>query len=355
MFHHSSGKDAYQEFRVQRSSRETFVISGGQGFIGAWVVKQLLKENEVTPGRNRLVVLDLKEDNNILQQVLTPSELSNLEREYGDVSDTKYVQQFIEQIKPTSIIHLAGVQIPTCKINPLLGAKVNVIGTLNIFESARIQKEKFGFSPNIVYASSAAISGQPADYSGPVDDDTKHTPLTHYGVFKQANEGNARVYWHDHQIPSVGLRPFTVYGVGREIGLTSGPTKAVKAAVLDRDYKIAFGGRVCLNYVEDVARIFIECARVPSLSGAHALNMKGDVVTVDEWIQALEKIVPSSKGKISQIGGELPFPVDFLETGLENLLGVPKIPTTPFQEAIQKTVDIFQSLKERGQLHDKDL
>eukprot|EP01112_Ceratiomyxa_fruticulosa_P017610 TRINITY_DN5522_c0_g1_i1.p1 TRINITY_DN5522_c0_g1~~TRINITY_DN5522_c0_g1_i1.p1 ORF type:complete len:375 (-),score=101.00 TRINITY_DN5522_c0_g1_i1:21-1085(-) len=353
MFHRSSGKNAYEA--KSQPPNETFLVTGGQGFIGAWVVKHLLRENEVTPGRNRVVVFDLREDNNILQQVLTPVELRNLEREYGDVSDTQYVQQFIEKIKPTAIIHLAGIQIPTCKVNPLLGAKVNVIGTLNIFESARLQKEKFGVSPNIIYASSAAVSGQPKDYTGPLEDDTPHKPQTHYGVFKQANEGNARVFWLDHQIPSVGLRPFTVYGVGREVGLTSGPTKAVKAAVLDRDYKIAFGGRVCLNYVEDVARIFVECARVPSLAGAHALNIKGDIATVEEWIAALEKVVPSSKGRITQVGGELPFPVDFLETGLENLLGVPRIPTTPFPEAIQKTVELFQAVKARGELNDRDL
>ena len=53
-------------------------------------------------------------------------------------------------------------------------------------------------------------------------------PTTHYGVFKRANEGNARVYYLDHGLNSVGLRPLTVYGVNRDTGLTSDPTKAKK-------------------------------------------------------------------------------------------------------------------------------
>lgn len=76
------------------------------------------------------------------------------------------------------------------------------------------------------------------------------------------------------QIPSAGLRPFTVYGVGREVGVTSGPTKALKAAILDRPYQIAFTGELCLNFVDDVADYFIGCGRA-KLAGAYALNLKG--------------------------------------------------------------------------------
>ena len=52
---------------------------------------------------------------------------------------------------------------------------------------------------------------------------------SHYGAFKVCNELNARVYWLDHGITSIGLRPWTVYGVGRDFGMTSEPTKAIKA------------------------------------------------------------------------------------------------------------------------------
>lgn len=54
---------------------------------------------------------------------------------------------------------------------------------------------------NVTYASSAAVTGNASDYTrGPISDDEPHRPLTHYGVFKQANEGNARVYWEEHKV-----------------------------------------------------------------------------------------------------------------------------------------------------------
>lgn len=77
------------------------------------------------------------------------------------------------------------------------------------------------------------------------------------GVYKLANEGNARIYWQDHQIPSVGLRPLTVYGVGREVGMTSSPTKAIKAMLSGASYSVPFNGPTSWNYIEDIADIFI--------------------------------------------------------------------------------------------------
>jgi len=303
---------------------------------------------------NRVLILDVKQDDNILAQVLLPEQLETLNRIYGDISDFEFVNKVVSEYLPHCIIHLAGLQIPTCKANPILGAKVNVLGTLNIFEASRLLKEHHGWAPGISYASSAAITGSSSDYKDVVKDDDPHLPMTHYGVFKQANEGNARVYWSDHQIPSVGLRPFTVYGVGREFGLTSAPTKALKSLVLGRPYHIPFSGEICLSYVADVALYFIDGARYRA-PGALALNIKGDVLTIDEWALKIEELVPHSKGKITFGGNPLPYPAHFSEEGLEKLLGQKPVKTTPVSEAIRETFERFTELHKRGELHDRDL
>jgi len=278
-----------------------------------------------------------------------------LKKTYGDVSDSEFVQSVVDKVRPDIIIHMAALQIPTCKANPILGAKVNVVGTLNIFEAVRKLREKTKHTANIVYASSAAVSGDPKDYSNePVLDNTPHTPMNHYGVFKIANEGNARVYWHDHKIPSVGLRPFTVYGVGREFGLTSSPTKAAKAAVLGRPYTIPFRGSLCINYAEDVARIFVQCGRT-KLDGSYALNMKGEVISVDEWIKHIEQAIPSAKGSITSVGGPLPFPFHFDESGLSSLLNEFPVRVTPVLAGIKRTVQKFKELNEKKRLPTTDL
>src|SRR5262249_39424955 len=152
-----------------------------------------------------------------------------------------------ESVGATHLLHLAGLQVPTCRTNPILGARVNVIGTLAVFETAVALK---GQVKRVVYASSAAVHAPPDPAAtGPIEDDARLAPVTHYGAFKVCNEQNARVYWLDHGVTSVGLRPWTVYGVGRDFGVTSEPTKAIKAVAAGRRYAISYGGSQDLQYV----------------------------------------------------------------------------------------------------------
>ncbi len=324
-------------------TRDRFLITGGQGFIGAWIAKQLLADG------CSIVLLDLKPDDAILEQVLEPEELGVVERVFGDVADSETVQKAVEASRADRVIHLAGLQIPACRANPLLGARVNVLGTLNVFEAARQSR---GQVRSVVFASSAAVAGRVEDYTGSIPDGAHHLPRTHYGVFKTANEGNARVYWFDHGIPSVGLRPLAVYGVGREVGVTSGPTKAIKAALLGRPYTIQFSGDTAFNYVEDAASIFVRCAR-RCAEGAFALNMRGELLSVETFIRLIEAEVPAAKGLIGSTGGSIPVAFDFLEPGLEALLG--RVLHTPIPEGIHRTAERFRRLMARGKLHDRDL
>lgn len=326
-----------------RATDESFFVTGGQGFIGAWIVRQLLAEG------SRCVLFDLERDDRILEQVLEPDQLSGLERIYGDVAETKTLLGAVEKSEATRLIHLAGLQIPTCRSNPILGARVNVLGTLNVFEAARLGKAQVR---SVTYASSAAVAGGVDDYSGPIVDDAHHVPRTHYGVFKTANEGNARVYWLDHGIPSVGLRPVAVYGVGREVGVTSGPTKAIKAALLGREYTIQFSGATAFQYIEDVARNFVACGRV-RVEGAHALNVRGDNLSVEDFLRVLEKEFPEGAGRIGFAGPPIPVAFDFLETGLEKLLG--EVTHTSVSEGVHRTAEQFRRLQARGKLHERDL
>ncbi len=321
---------------------ERFLITGGHGFIGAWIARRLVEEGcEVT-------LFDLKSDDRILAQVLDPDGLERLERVGGDIGDPSAVADAVQQARPTAVIHLAGLQVPTCRENPALGARVNVIGTLNVFEAVR----RLDHPVNVVYASSVAVVGPPEDYSAPLEDDARHEPRTHYGVFKLANEGAARVYWQDHGIPSVGLRPYTVYGVGREVGMTSGPTKAIKAAVLGRDYTIGFSGITSFDYVDDVASYFIACARA-RLEGAAALNIRGQVLSVAEFVRLVDETLPGAAQRIKVDGAALPLAVDLVDTGLRALIG--EVHVTPLVEGVRRTARHFQRLQAEGRLHHDDL
>ena len=91
----------------------------------------------------------------------------------------------------------------------------------------------------------------------------------------------------------VGLRPLTIFGVGREIGLTSGPTKAVKAAVLGRRFELEVSGTTGFHHVADVARLFVDT--LPGAlrtRGAHVSGIKGHVVSYEAFLEAASRILP---------------------------------------------------------------
>ena len=177
----------------------------------------------------------------------------------------------------TNVIHLAALQVPFSPGGPAARRAVNVVGTVNLFEA--VKRSRGPMAP-LVYTSSigvfSAADANPATHR--LEETAEGHPTTHYGVYKQANEGTARVYALDDGIASVGLRPMTVYGAGRDQGLTSSPTTAIAAAVLGMPYTIAFGGRTLFQYAEDVARTLLAASR-SGLDGAHVFNLGGSSST----------------------------------------------------------------------------
>src|SRR5215471_14889737 len=262
------------------------LLTGGYGCIGSWIVRNLLERAD------QAWIYDLKEDPRRLRLILPEEKVRQVGFVQGDVTDLSGLRRAIQQHQITHVVHLAGLQVPVCRADPMLGAKVNVLGTIAVFEAVR-QSE--GQVQRLVYFSSAAVFGPPQDYpSGPIADDVLLTPTTHYGVFKGCNEGNARIYYQDHSLSSIGLRPWTVYGVGRDFGMTSEPTKAIKSLALGRKYHITYGGWQDLQYVDDVAKTCIRCLEAP-YQGARSYNLRGDVVDLSALHKALCEVEPAAR------------------------------------------------------------
>ena len=319
-------------------------MTGGYGCIGSWVAKQL-----VETGRE-VWIYDLKEDTHRLDLILEPEQLDSIHFIAGDVADRAAVRTAIEQVGATHILHLAGLQTPTCRSNPILGATVNVIGTLAVFEAALALKDQVR---RVVYASSAAVHGptEPG-LTGQLGDEVRLAPLTHYGAFKVCNELNARVYWLDHGISSVGLRPWTVYGVGRDFGMTSEPTKAIKSVAVGRPYRISYGGTQDLQYVGDVANTFLRALDRP-FEGAAAFNLNGAVERIESFVAALIDIVPEARDLVTHGDRQLPIAADLDDSRLQDRLG--PIPRTPLKDGITETYTRFVTLRDQGRLDLTDL
>jgi nucleoside-diphosphate-sugar epimerase len=320
------------------------MLTGGYGCIGSWITRNLLERGE------QVCIYDLKEDPRRLRLLLDEERVRQVGFVPGDVTDLARLRGAVHDHQITHIVHLAGLQVPTCRADPLLGARVNVLGTLAVFEAVR---QAQGQVQRLVYASSAAVFGPPADYPpGPLADDVKLTPTTHYGYFKCCNEGNARVYYEDYGLSSIGLRPWTVYGVGRDFGMTSEPTKAIKALALNRPYQISYGGWQDLQFVEDVANTFIRCLEAP-YQGAKAYNLRGQVVDLPTFHQALCEVDPAAARFITFGERQIAIAYDLDDSALQRDLG--PMPRTPLVAGVRRTLDHFRTLHSEGRLNAADL
>ena len=320
-------------------SGERFLVTGAMGCIGAWTVRTLVREGAA------VTAFDLGQSARRLEQIVTPDELAAVDIVRGDITDLDALAATLEAQDITHVIHLAALQVPFCKADPPRGALVNVIGTVNVFEAVKRRGPRMA---PVVYTSSigmyAADDVDPG--TGRLATDARAHPRNHYGVYKLANEGNARVYWLEDGIPSIGLRPMIVYGVGRDQGMTSGPTKAIVAAVLGRRYTVSFSNTTLFQYAEDAAHLLIAASR-SGASGASVFNMPGTMVGGADLVAAIEAAVPDARGLIDAAPVSLPFPAEIDHDGIE-ILG--DLPPTPFEAGVRESVAIYRSLAAAGRL-----
>jgi nucleoside-diphosphate-sugar epimerase len=274
---------------------------------------------------------------------MSPDEIEQAVFVQDDLTNTESVTRAVAESGATHIIHLAALQVPFCRANPALGAAVTVVGTVNMFEAAKQAGIK-----QLVYASSVAVYGKKEEYvESLLPHDAMLHPHTHYGVYKQANEGSARIYWQDDGIASIGVRPYTIYGPGRDQGMTSTPTAAMLAAAKGESYHISFGGCNGFQYADDVAKILIQSARTP-FDGADVFNIRGTVAHVSDVIAAIEAAEPSAQGHITFEDKPLVFPEGQEDDALRGVLG--DIPDTPLREGVAQTIAHFKQALAEGRL-----
>jgi nucleoside-diphosphate-sugar epimerase len=322
----------------------TTLVTGAFGCIGAWVVRGLLAAGE------RPVAFDVGDDPWRMRMIVGPDVASRITSVRGDIADREQVTRAVLDHGVDRIIHLAAWQVPLCRQDPPKGALINVVGTANVFEAARATKGRIA---HVVYVSSAAVFGPPSLYPpGPLADDAPPHPATHYGVYKVANEETARVYWAEHAIASAGFRPLSVYGPGRDFGVTAAPTLAMKAAVLGKRFTIGYGGGTDLIYTEDVARALL-AASTAKLDGPRTYNLHGESVKIAEIVRTIEDAWPKAKGLVTHVEEAPPFAEALDDTRYQKDLGPAS--RTGVRDGIRTTLDEFARLHKEGRLDAREL
>ena len=305
------------------------LVTGALGCLGAWTLKALLDLGEEPVG------FDLGSDDARLRLVLSEDQRARVTLVEGDVTDAAAVGSALDEHEITNVVHLAALQVPFCRADPERGARVNVHGTVVVLEAIKARLSRIR---GLAYASSTAVYNA-ADPS-PAPEAGGTAPSTLYGVFKLANEGTARVYWNDDDVASIGIRPYVVYGPGRDQGLTSGPVA--------RD-----GGRRSRRRLHDrvrrngAVRLRARCrprlrARCASCAdGAHVANFPGVPSTMQEVVDAIEAAAPAVAGKVFWEEGQLPFPESLQGNLLERLVG--PLPRTPLADGVRATIEHFRA------------
>ena len=225
---------------------ERVLVTGALGCLGAWVARCAIDDGDEVVG------FDLGDDRSRLELVLGDDE-GAVTMVKGDITDLAAVEGALDEHAITRVVHLAALQVPFVRANPPLGMHVNVAGTVNVFDAVSRRLDRI---PGVAYASSAAVYN-PGDPS-PAPESGGTAPATLYGVSKLAGEGTARVYRAESGVASIGLRPYVVYGPGRDQGMTSGPTMAMRAAVRGEPFHIGFSGDAAYDFVPDVARAALD-------------------------------------------------------------------------------------------------
>jgi UDP-glucuronate 4-epimerase len=289
---------------------ERFLVTGAHGCIGAWTVAELVREGtdvvalDVAPGHGRAALL------------LGKAELERVRVVSGDVADPASVAAAMDGV--THVVHLAALQYPYCRDEHLAGARVNVLGTVCVFDAA------LAAGARLVYASSIAALAD-----GQL-----------YGTWKRANEGTAAAFWAEDGFPSIGIRPALVYGVGRDRGVTASITLAMEAAARGEPFHIVHGGRSPLNHAGDVARVFIRAARAVS-QRAPVYDAGGAEYQMRDVVAAIGAAAPGV-GITFEDAPFAPTPPSFDGSALDAALG--GVEWRPLEQGVRQTVERFREL-----------
>lgn len=302
---------------------DVVLVTGGSGFIGTWVLAELLARGA------QPIVLDPQPAPARWQRVLG-SEASRVAQADVSLLDRDRLEKLLEERKVTHVIHLAALLTPACQQDPWLGCQVNVLGSTALFDAAR----RSGRIKSISYASSYAVYGSESGVS-----DGASVPPTFYGAFKQAVDLIAEQYARHFGIASVAVRPHVVYGPERDQGMTAGPSLACRAAAQGESYEIGYTGVVGYDYVGDVARAFVRGA-FEAPAGATVVDLPGEQATTEEFARRIEAVAPEARGRIRANGPAIPSNIPSQPCYISTLF--PDWKPTSLQEGIRRTIEFYR-------------
>ncbi len=265
----------------------TYLVTGGTGFIGSRVVRDLVHQGE------KVVVYDWCPDRASLERLLGKQEIEkNVTVVQGDVTNFAHLTGTIRQHAVDKIIHAAALLLHDVNANPLLAVKVNCEGTVAVFEASRLLGLK-----KVVWISSGSVFGPPEAYSQEyIPNDAPHFPQNLYGGTKSLDEQFAAYYADKYDLDITAIRLVLVYGAWQSRGRTARIIQQMvinPALGLPGKVPAAADNVLGWTYVDDAARammLAVESVRPRTRS----FSVRGVIHSVGEIVEYVKELIPEA-------------------------------------------------------------
>jgi nucleoside-diphosphate-sugar epimerase len=263
---------------VTWDSDEVCLVTGGAGFIGSHLVRELANQGK------KVIVYDFTPDASYIADCM-----DRVTFVYGNMADMPHLIGVMADHRVNVVFHLAYMLVPDS--NERMGSAIqsNCAGFHNVMEAARILKVR-----RVVWASSQAVYGRADFYPpGPVNEDVFVNPTLVYGACKLFNEHVARFYHDEHNLDVIGFRKTVAYGPGKSrLRDYSIAHLLVENAILGRPVEMPpVDYYANWLYVKDIVRAYLLAAQAPRPK--HIIfNLGGFVHRNSEVVEVLKKLVP---------------------------------------------------------------
>lgn len=255
------------------------MVTGGKGYMGRYIVEQLLREGHTVINYNRDMALPFENPKNIFV--------------IGEITDVPRLITTIQEHKVDRIIHTAGQSHPDISlVMPVGTVEANTMGLLCVFEAARLT----GIKRIVCYSSDAAYGHANVDV---VTEEQPLCPRTPYGVTKATAEMMARAYNWSFDMDIIALRSCAVYGPGQV--MPEFARDAIKAAVKGEKYSLERGRDQKFNmvFITDVANASIKACFTERRSELSTYNItSGYQPTFGEILDIINEYVPTAEFEV---------------------------------------------------------
>lgn len=262
-----------------------YLITGGTGFLGAHICKRLLQSD------NHIVCYDIAPNATSIQQVLTGEELAKITLITGDIRDSVSLISTCQTYHIDRIIHLAGLLQGASDDNVRTTIDINVKGTVNVFEAARLCGIR-----RVVWASSISVIGRIPDtpLNTLLPSDTLHNPVSLYGNCKKLNEFIGSMYNQRYGLETVGLRFTILYGQARMRGASNWIVSLINKPAVGEKGVVEYGDMMPdLLYIKDAARAVTLACEAEHLTRS-AYTIRGDSLPMTTARDTICKLLPDA-------------------------------------------------------------